>query len=51
MKGYISYSDLKNGTLNLYDIYVLNSAIEAEAQYNQEMIQKVKRERALNKRK
>lgn len=27
-KGYISYADLVNGTVNLYDVYMLNKIIE-----------------------
>lgn len=36
MEGYIAYSDLKNGTLNLYDLYILNELI----QYKMKTIEK-----------
>ncbi len=49
MKGYISYSDLKNGTLNLYDLYILNEAIESENKYLQERTREIKRNMALKK--
>ena len=45
IEGYISYSDLKNGTLTLYDVYVLNQFID----YKGKLIEKQRREALLNK--
>jgi len=50
MKGYISYADLKNGTLNLYDLYVLNNLINYESERAVEEERKLKRKAAINKR-
>ena len=50
MKGYISYADLKNGTLNLYDLYVLNNLINYENERAIEEERKLKRKAAINKR-
>ena len=50
LEGYISYADLTNGSLTLYDIYVLNRIID----YKQELAEKQRREellkRAVNKK-
>lgn len=51
MEGYITYSDLKNGTLNLYDMFVLNQMIEKKQQFIQEEERKIKRNIALKKAK
>lgn len=51
MEGYITYSDLKNGTLNLYDVYVLNQMIEKKQQVLQEEERDIKRKIALKKAK
>lgn len=51
MEGYITYSDLKNGTLNLYDMFVLNQMIEKKQQFMQEEERKIKRNIALKKAK
>ena len=51
MEGYITYSDLKNGTLNLYDVFVLNQMIEKKQQFIQEEERKIKRNIALKKAK
>jgi hypothetical protein len=50
MKGYISYADLKNGSLNLYDLQVLNDLINYENKLIQEEERKIQRKRALSKR-
>lgn len=50
MKGYISYADLKNGSLNLFDVYKLNELIEYENKLVQEEERKIKRNIALKKR-
>lgn len=50
MKGYISYADLKNGCLNLYDLQVLNDLINYENKLIQEEERKIQRKRALSKR-
>ena len=50
MKGYISYADLKNGTLNLYDLYVLNNLINYENERAIEEERRLKRKAAINKR-
>lgn len=44
IEGYISYSDLKDGTINLFDIYVLNEVIE----YKEKLVEKQRRERLLS---
>jgi hypothetical protein len=51
IEGYISYSDLKNGTLNLYDIYLLNQVIDKKVEVIQEEERKIKREMAIKKAK
>lgn len=51
IEGYISYTDLKNGSLNLYDIYLLNKLIEKKNEVIQESHRKIKREIALKKAK
>ena len=43
LEGYISYSDLKDGTLTLYDVYVLNQVIE----YKDKLAEKQRREALL----
>lgn len=43
VEGYISYSDLKNGTINLYDLYVLNQVIE----YKEKLVDKQRQEALL----
>lgn len=50
IEGYISYSDLKNGTLNLYDIFVLNEVIRYKENLQEEARRKAARERALRKK-
>ena len=49
IEGYISYSDLKNGTLNLYDLYLLNQVIDKKIEVMTEEERKIKRQTALNK--
>lgn len=49
IEGYISYSDLKNGNLNLYDLYLLNQVLERKAQVMQDEDRKLKRQLALKK--
>ena len=49
IEGYISYSDLKNGTLNLYDLYLLNEVIEKKHSGIEEENRRLKRELALKK--
>jgi len=51
MEGYISYADLKNGSLNLYDLYVLNCAIQEKQKSIQEEERKIKRQMAIKKAK
>lgn len=51
IEGYISYSDLKNGTLNLYDIYLLNQVIDKKIEVVTEEERKIKRQMALKKAK
>jgi len=50
IEGYISYSDLKNGTLNLYDIFVLNEVINYKERLAEEARRKALRESALRKK-
>ncbi|MBQ2176737.1 MAG: hypothetical protein II453_17395 [Alphaproteobacteria bacterium] len=50
IEGYISYSDLKNGTLNLYDIFVLNEVINYKERLGEEARRKALRESALRKK-
>ena len=45
LEGYISYSDLKDGTINLYDVHVLNQVIA----YKNKLAEKQKREAMLKK--
>ena len=49
IEGYISYSDLKNGTLNLYDVYILNQVIEKKNAIIEEENRKIKRQMAIKK--
>lgn len=49
IEGYISYSDLKNGNLNLYDLYLLNKVLERKAQVMEDEDRKLKRQLALKK--
>lgn len=51
IEGYISYSDLKNGTLNLYDVYLLNQIIDKKIEVASEEERKIKRQMALKKAK
>lgn len=51
MKGYITYADLKNGTLNLYDLYKLNNLIEYENKLAEEQERQIKRNMAINRTK
>lgn len=51
LEGYISYSDLKNGTLNLYDLYILNEVIMYKGRLAEEHNRKVQRQFALNRNK
>lgn len=51
IEGYISYSDLKNGTLNLYDVYLLNRVIDKKTEVIKEEELKIKREMAIKKAK
>lgn len=51
IEGYISYSDLKNGTLNLYDLYLLNRVIDKKIEATAEEERKIKRQMALKKAK
>ena len=51
LEGYISYGDLKNGTLNLYDIYVLNKVIDRKNGIIEEENRKIKRQMAIKKAK
>lgn len=43
----ISYSDLKNGSLNLYDIYLLNELIVYKQNTQTKTLREIKRKRAL----
>lgn len=51
IEGYISYSDLKNGTLNLYDLYLLNEVIAYKGRLDTERQRTLQRQMALNKKK
>jgi hypothetical protein len=51
IEGYISYSDLKNGTLNLYDLYLLNEVIEYKNKLSDERQRSLQRQMALNRKK
>lgn len=51
IEGYISYSDLKNGTLNLYDVYILNRIIDRKHSIIEEENRKIKRQMAIKKAK
>lgn len=41
-KGYISYSDLVNGTVNLYDVFVLNDIIDYQDTISEEIKRRLK---------
>ena len=49
--GMISYSDLKNGTVNLYDLYIMNESLDYENKVKEEFARKRARERALKVKK
>ena len=51
IEGYISYSDLKNGTLNLYDLYLLNEVIAYKSRLDTERQRTLQRQMALNRKK
>ena len=51
IEGYISYSDLKNGTINLYDLYVLNKVLERKSEVIENENRRIKRQMALKKAK
>lgn len=51
IEGYISYSDLKNGTLNLYDLYLLNEVIDYKNRLESERQRTMQRQMALNRKK
>jgi hypothetical protein len=51
IEGYISYSDLKNGTLNLYDLYLLNKVLERKSEVIKEEERKIQRQIAIKKAK
>jgi len=51
IEGYITYSDLKNGTLNLYDLYMLNKLVDKKHQVIEDENRKLKRQLALKKAK
>lgn len=50
VEGYISYSDLKNGTINLYDLYVLNQVIEYKEKLADKQRQEALLKQAANKK-
>ena len=47
MEGLISYSDLKNGTINLYDLYIMNELLEYKDKRMAEQRRELERKRAL----
>jgi len=47
LEGYISYADLKNGAINLYDLYVMNELIAYKQRRVQEEANKVKVKKAM----
>lgn len=49
IEGYISYSDLKNGSINLYDLYILNELMNKKNEVIEENRRKIERENALKK--
>jgi len=51
IEGYISYSDLKNGTLNLYDLFLLNETINYKNRLETEKQRTLQRQMALNRKK
>lgn len=51
IEGYISYSDLKNGTVNLYDLYILNKVLERKAEVIEDENRRIKRQMAIKKAK
>lgn len=49
-EGLISYADLKNGTINLYDLYIMNEMLDYKGKIEEEFMRKVKRERAMKRK-
>jgi len=47
LEGLISYADLKNGTLNLYDLFVMNELIVLKNNEQIKEIKELKRKKAL----
>ena len=50
IEGYISYSDLKNGTVTLYDIFVLNQVIDYKEKIAEKRRQEALLKQAVNKK-
>ncbi len=47
LEGLISYSDLKNGTINLYDLFVMNELLEYKAKRAAADLRELERKRAI----
>ena len=47
MEGLISYADLKNGTINLYDLFIMNELLEYKAKTQSECVREIERKRAV----
>lgn len=45
--GLISYADLKNGTINLYDLFIMNEMLEHKRLHEAELKREADRQRAL----
>lgn len=48
MEGLISYADLKNGTINLYDLYIMDELLKYKDKVAEEQRRAAERKRALN---
>lgn len=48
--GLISYSDLKSGNINLYDLYVMNEMLDYKVKVEDDAVRKIKRERAIKRK-
>lgn len=48
--GLIGYADLKNGSVNLYDLYIMNEMLNYKEKVEDEAARKIRRERAIKRK-
>lgn len=48
--GLIGYADLKNGSVNLYDLYIMNEMLDYKEKVEDEAARKIRRERAIKRK-